>query len=206
VAGHAWLTDGSALPLLLTASYCATRPLTSRVRRRRIEPDADVMHVIMGPAMAAMLAGQLNTEWSRVLVFVFLAGVAWFGTGAVRAGLGPGPRRGSPDHHVQHLAACAAMVYMLGTTSLTGMAMTGGSGMSSAISPPEGIEVLAVALGVALIAYAVRDIPLMAASPPSAPAGTNLVAARPVLAPRTAGACQAVMGLAMGAMLVAAAI
>jgi hypothetical protein len=158
----------------------------------------------MGPAMAAMLVGRLNTEWSQALVLVFLAGAGWFGSGAVRAGLRPGPRRGSPGHHMQHLAACAAMVYMLGTASFTGMAaMTGGPGVSSAISPPEGIEVLAAALGAALIAYAGRDISLMTASPASAQTGTEPPATRPLLAPRLAGACQAVMGLAMGAMLVA---
>ncbi len=204
MAGHAWLVDGLALALLLTAAYCATRPLTSRVRRRRIEPDIDAMHVVMGPAMAAMLAGRLNAEWSKALVLVFLAGVGWFGSGAVRAGLRTTSRSRGPGHHVQHLAACAAMVYMLGSASFTGMAaMTGGSGMPSAVGPPGGIEVLAVALGVALIAYAVRDFSLMGVSPVSAPAGTDPVAARPVLAPRMAGACQAVMGLAMGAMLVA---
>jgi hypothetical protein len=160
------------------------------------------MHVIMGAAMAAMLAARLNTGWSIALVIVFLAGVGWFGYGAVRAGLRAGP--GSAGHHMQHLAACAAMVYMLGSASFTGMsAMTGGPGMSSAISPPKGIEVLAGALGVALIAYAVWDILLMTASPASAPTGSDPIATRPVLAPRMAGACQAVLGLAMGAMMMA---
>jgi Domain of unknown function (DUF5134) len=204
VAGHSWLVDAIALPLLLTATYCATRPFISRIRQRRIEADVDAMHVVMGPAMAAMLAGWLDTEWTKALGLVFLAGVGWFGSGAVRAGLRAGPGNRGPGHHMEHLAACAAMVYMLGSASFTGMAtMAAGPGMSSASSGPGGIEVLAVALGVALIAYAVRDFSLMTVSPASVPVVTDRVAARPVLAPRMAGACQVVMGLAMGAMLVA---
>jgi Domain of unknown function (DUF5134) len=204
VAGQAWLVDGLALMLLLTAAYCATRPLTSRVRHRRIEHDVDAMHAVMGPAMAAMLAGRLNVEWSRALGLVLLAGVAWFGFGAVQAGLRAGPRSGGAGHHVQHLAACAAMVYMLGSASFSTMAtMSHRPGMSSAISPSPAIAALAATLGVVLIAYGIRDFSLFAVSPAPVAVRTDPAATRPILAPRMAGACQAFMCLAMGATMVA---
>jgi Domain of unknown function (DUF5134) len=201
---------GLALVLLLTAAYCATRPLTSHLLRRRFEADVDAMHVVMGPAMAAMLVGRLGAGWSQAVTVVCVAGVAWFGSGTVRDGLRSGPGGGGFGHQAQHLAACAAMLYMLRGPSVTGM-----TGMTAAKSPAVGpvtasatsssvpIQVLAAGLGAVLIAYALWD--LRAPTPSRGDPGRVMASTgpRPVLAPRVARGCQSLMCLAMAGMVMA---
>ncbi len=216
MAGQTRLVYVLALVLLLTAAYCATRPITSRVLRRRFEADVDAMHVVMGPAMAAMLVGRLGAEWNRAVVVVCVAGVAWFGSRTIRDGVRSRPGGGRPGHQAQHLVACAAMLYMLGSTSVGAMGgMGAGTGpapgtgpaavpvMSSATGPSVPIKVLAVALGAVLIAYAAWDLGATRASPGEP--GTMIASAgtRPMLAPRVAAGCQALMCLAMGGMVMA---
>ena len=82
MAGPAWLADSFAALMLLTALYCAARLVLARTRRRPTERDVDLVHVLMGVAMAGLLA-------PRVLL---LAGAA--GRRALGRHLGPGLRRG----------------------------------------------------------------------------------------------------------------
>jgi Domain of unknown function (DUF5134) len=209
MAGQAGLVYGSAMVLLLTAAYCATRPITSRLLGRRFEADVDAMHVVMGPAMAAMLVGRLGAGWSRAVAVGCVAGVVWFGSRTVRDGLRPGPGGGRPGHQAQHLATCAAMLYMVrgSPVSMSGMSsgksLATGPAMSSAVSSSAPFQILAVGLGAVLIAYALWDI---CATVPSTGKGGMVMPStgpRRMLAPRVAGGCQALMGLAMAAMVMA---
>jgi hypothetical protein len=205
-----------AVVLLLTAVYCATRPVTSRLLGRRFEADVDAMHVVMGWAMAAMLVGRLGAEWSRAVVIVCLAGVAWFGSRTVRDGMRARAGGAGPGHQAQHLVACTAMLYMLRGASAGGMTgMSGAAGTAAGrgltglsvrygpAGPSMPIEILAVTVGAVLIAYAACDVFSLAASP--RPSGTMITSTgtRPLLAPRVAVGCQAVMGFAMGGMMLA---
>jgi hypothetical protein len=210
VAGQAGWMYGLASALLLTAAYCATRPITCRLLRRRFEADVDAMHVVMGPAMAAMLVGRLDAGWSQAVTLVCVAGVAWFGSRTVRDGLRTGTDGGPFSHQAQHLAACAAMLYMLRGASVTGMtgmaaakSLTAGPATSSATSSSLPIEILAAGLGAVLIAYALWD--LRAPSLPTGQRGSVMASKStpPMLAPRVARGCQALMCLAMAGMVMA---
>jgi Domain of unknown function (DUF5134) len=222
VAAPAGVVYGLAVALLLTAAYCATRPFTSRLLHRRFEPDVEVTHIVMGPAMAAMLVGRLTGEWSRAVVFVSAAGVAWFGLRLVREGIRARPGGGHPGHQAQHLVAWAAMLYMLTGASVNdAMGMTPAAGiatapgitralglasatrMSSATSASASIEILAIALGSVLVAYAAWDFWAVATSPRRLGPAMAVTGTQRMLAPRMATGCQAVMCLAMGGMIMA---
>ena len=56
MAGPAWLADSFAALMLLTALYCAGRLVVTRTWRRPTGQDVDLVHVLMGVAMAGMLA------------------------------------------------------------------------------------------------------------------------------------------------------
>jgi Domain of unknown function (DUF5134) len=204
LAGHGWLVYGLALIMVITAGYCATRPVAARVLRRRIEPDVDVMHMVMGPAMAAMLVGRTTENLNRGLLVAFAAGVAWFAVRTVRGGLRAGSSGVTPCHHVQHVVACAGMLYMLGGTSGTGMtAMAAGRPMVTPASSVPGLEVLAVTLGGVLLAYGIWHLELIVATSKASGAGPIRGPSEGVLAPRVAAGCQLVMCVAMGGMLMA---
>lgn len=80
--------------MLVTVGYAATRLILSRSWRRRVHHDVEVTHVLMGAAMAGMLApmfmsGGSATKWdaallSLVFVVALLASVAFELDGAHR--------------------------------------------------------------------------------------------------------------------------
>ena len=99
--------------MLLTAGYCAGRLVAARVQRRPAERDVDLVHVLMGVAMAGMLVPRISLRpaglWTGIWAVVFAAAAGWF---AWRAGLGrwlarrPGPPArpppAPPDHVRRH--------------------------------------------------------------------------------------------------------
>jgi uncharacterized protein DUF5134 len=204
LAGQGWLVYGLAPIMVITAGYCAIRPVASRVLHRRIEPDVDAMHMVMGSAMAAMLAGRITGGLNRGLGVTFAAGVAWFAVRTVRDGLRAEPGATPPCHHVQHVVGCAAMLYMLGGTSTAGMtAMTAGRRLATPPSSGPGLEVLVIALVGVLLAYGVWHLQVIVATSKGIRAGPILTRSEGVLAPRVAAGCQLVMCLAMSGMLMA---
>jgi Domain of unknown function (DUF5134) len=121
VRGPSWLEGILAVIMLATAAYCATRLVIARAHRRPDERDVDVVHTVMGVAMAGMLVSWLNPLPDRVWAVTFGAATGWFGWQAWRGRRpGPAPTAGlraaarSPHrHHLPHLVMCGAMVYML---------------------------------------------------------------------------------------------
>ena len=113
MAGPSWIAATLAAVMILTALYCAGRLAASRLWHRATEVDADVVHIVMGTAMAGMLLPQLSPLPGSAWEAVFGAGAAWFAFQAVRG------RRGSPaggwwcSQPVPHLVESAAMIYML---------------------------------------------------------------------------------------------
>jgi hypothetical protein len=80
-----------------TAAYCASRVATGLLRARQIEYDADVMHILMGVAMAGMFASSLSFLSAGVWEAVFAVSGVWF---VVRIRLEPrlgGDRRSHSD-------------------------------------------------------------------------------------------------------------
>ena len=79
MAGPGWLTGLLAALMLTVAAYNATRLVAAPRWGRAAELDADGVHVVMGVAMAGMLAPGLSFAPARLWQAVFAAAGAWFG-------------------------------------------------------------------------------------------------------------------------------
>ena len=156
--GPSWLAGILAVTMLATAAYCASRLVIARAHRRRDERDVDVVHTVMGVAMAGMLVSWLNPLPGRVWAVMFGAATGWFGWQAWRGRRpGPAPTAGlraaarSPHrHHLPHLVMCGAMVYML----LAGQAGKPGTGIAMGAAAASGrFPLLALVLALFMVGY-----------------------------------------------------
>jgi hypothetical protein len=115
VSGPAVLGYLLAAVMIVTAVYCVSRLVVARRRGRPTEPDVDIVHVLMGVAMAGMLVPRLRSLPDGTWEAVFGAALAWFGWQAgrpyCRRGAGSRARRAS-GHYLPHLLASGAMLYM----------------------------------------------------------------------------------------------
>ena len=78
MSGPHWLADTFAALLLGTAAYCVGRLVMARMRPRAVEHDVDMVHVVMGIAMAGMLVPAIDPVGNRSWEVVFVAAMAWF--------------------------------------------------------------------------------------------------------------------------------
>jgi hypothetical protein len=218
------LSDLLAAGMLSVAVYCVGRLVYSLRTHRATERDSDAVHAVMGVSMAGMLAPSLAAVPTGIWLFVFAASTLWFGGraayGADRAADG-GHALGQ---HVPHLLMSAAMVYVLivaewgGSISGSGMAA-----MSAVRWPLLTVALAALLLGDGAITFgrSIRKlVPAVAvdgqatgnhqlgatAAGPESQGTVVVQAAAPalatrVLAPRAVMACQLVMSVAMGYML-----
>jgi hypothetical protein len=232
MTGPFWLADAFAVVMIATAAYCASRLVAARWQRRPTDRDVDTAHVFMGVAMAGMLVPRLNPFASGGWVAVFGIISAWFGWQIVRAYRGADPRGHRPGHHVPHLLASGAMIYMLLAGSAASsrgvspaLAMSGGAGGSGRFST------LALVFVLVLLGYVIlttdRLASLKRAAAPAAsavqpvwaataPASAQLVSAvagsasaQPVwaaaarpMSPRLAACCDIAMGIVMSYVLI----
>jgi Domain of unknown function (DUF5134) len=206
--------------MIMIAGYCAIRLVVSYRWRRETAVDADGTHVLMGVAMAGMLAPRLNPGWNGILVVVFGVAATWFTRQTANVWHGSavrGPHCASP---AAHLLECAAMLYML----LAGSApMTEGQGLRTSMG---GASVPAVAAGhfpvvaVALALMLFGDVVLTTdrltcaakwTNAATRSLGENAAPASPrrahsggpqALAPRLAACCKIAMAVTMGYMLI----
>ncbi|HEY2509168.1 MAG TPA: DUF5134 domain-containing protein [Streptosporangiaceae bacterium] len=120
MTGPAWLAALFAAVMLLVAASSLVRLALWRLRGRAAEPEVDVLHVLMGVAMAAMferISPVRGTAW----LALFAAAAAWFACRAVgvrRAEQRARSERPDPGgwrcaHPAPHVVECVAMVYML---------------------------------------------------------------------------------------------
>ena len=137
MSGPSWLADIFASVMLIVAAYSAGRLVASWVWRRPIHVDVDIVHVLMGVAMAGMFVAALNPIPSGVWEVVFSAIVAWFvwRSAAYVTGRDARPHAQGHMHHVSHypthVVMAFAMLYMyLAPAAASGAAMSGGGGMS----------------------------------------------------------------------------
>ncbi len=181
MVGQPWLADTLAVAMLATAAYCAVRLAVSHIWRRGTERDVDLMHVVMGVAMAGMLVSRLNPFTNQVWEGAFGVATAWFGWRIAHDFRGGRMDRRAVGHHVPHLLACVAMLYML--TAVSGglgatlgpapraamdAAMGRGSGSPGA---PVGIPALTVVLAVALLGSVVWTADRLTPAPAGTPGG-----------------------------------
>jgi hypothetical protein len=196
MAGPSWLAGIFATLMLVTAGYCASRLAAARRWRRATEHDVDLMHAVMGVAMAGMLVPQLNLLRHGAWEIVFATATGWFGWQVVRSRRDRPADRRRPAHHVPHLLACGAMLYMFlaaGTARTgTGMMAVGGPSAAAAHSPG-----LALPLALTMLGYVIwatdrlTGLPRVAALAAwipvpamPAPSGRSLPAPRPGSADR----------------------
>jgi len=193
MAPPTWVAGVLAAVVLLIAGYCATRLVAARWWRRSTDHGVDVMHAVMGVAMAGMLVPRLSLLQPRAWAVLFAVGAVWVGwqvlrgrrrhraTGSAQpAALAQGGQAGLGGHHGAHVLFCAAMVCMLLATPNLSVPMTAGRGA---------LPVLALLLAVAVAASVVVSTDrLSALSPAPAPAP---VAATPITPAQAAAAAPA---------------
>jgi hypothetical protein len=204
-SGPPWLSAALAALMILVAALAAGR-LAFRLRARRAEADADVLHVLTGIAMAEMFEPGIGRLPTIAWQVVFAAGAVWFTWQAVRrrGSAGPVARH---SHPAAHVVECGAMLYVLWPAAggRSGMpAMAGHAGLIA------GNPAIALVLAVGVFGYllwaidqllsAARSRGAMAAALVRIPGAGG--GGSPVLAPRLAACQKITMTLAMGYMLV----
>ena len=112
MGGPPWLAWTFASVVIVVAAYCLTRLLVSWRQHRPSDRRIDAIHVLMGVAMAGMLVPRLRVFWAGGWEVVFGISAAWFAWLAIREFRGRATVGGRPGHHLQHVLACGAMLYM----------------------------------------------------------------------------------------------
>jgi hypothetical protein len=190
MAGPAWLADSFAALMLLTALYCAARLVLARTQRRPTEQDVDLVHVLMGVAMAGMLApGALlltgpvqpgGALWGVTWSLVFGVAAVWFAARIALSYRATGRLRPASSHHLPHLIMSGTMVYMLAVVARP--AELSGAGAAAAAGPAVHFPVLALILAQFMVGYVMWSadrLPALARVRAWRPAPAVLAAATP---------------------------
>jgi hypothetical protein len=196
--------------MIVTACYCAARLAVVRSRRRATEVDADMLHTVMGVAMAGMLVPRLSPLPDGVWEALFGLAAAWFAWQAIRRGAAGGWRSAHP---LPHLVESAAMIYMFAAVPSPERGAMAGMGR-----PAGSVLALAVVLALFMVGYVLWTADQLTAhltavrSPAvGGVAGSELALrgvpdqagqlAGPALAPGLAACATIAMGVTMGYML-----
>ena len=128
----AWILDIIAALMLVVAAVSAARLVAARPwQQGSVILDTDVAHLLMGIAMAGMLAASLTTASNTAWEVIFGLMTAWFAVRVVLDARASGVRALAGGHCAPHLVHSAAMLYMFLAIKMSGTGMSGGmSGMS----------------------------------------------------------------------------
>jgi hypothetical protein len=153
------MLDLLAAVMLVVAAVSAARLVAARPwRPGSFVIDVDVAHLLMGIAMAGMLAPSLTTLPNTAWEVIFGVMIAWFAFRVVSDARVNGVRSLAGGHCAPHLVHSAAMLYMflaMTSGSMAGMAgMSGGSSAMLSVSDPT----LAFVFALVLIGYSVWDL------------------------------------------------
>ena len=175
-----WIGYLLAAVMIVTAVYCVSRLAAARLRGRPTEPDVDIVHVLMGTAMAGMLVPRLSLLPDGAWEATFGAVLAWFGWQAIRAYRADG----RAAHYLPHVLASGAMVYMFlaVTPARTGPALAAVA-MDRQPAATIRFPVLALALALALFGYVMWITDRL----PSVPAVSAMRLAQPAAVPARPG-------------------
>jgi hypothetical protein len=204
VIGPTWLADVLAAVLTVTALYCLSRILLARLFRRETEADVDLVHVAMGGGMAYLLLRVPGTQLTRWGVIGFALAAAYFIARSLHRSTRENDLLRSGAHHFQHALGSGAMILMVlpshspmrsmpsmpGMTSMPGMASASGLVTHSGTAS---LTVAAVVLALLLLGFALTNLRHVVT--------TDTPASQPLLTPRLALCCQALMSMTMGYML-----
>jgi hypothetical protein len=168
--------------MFAVSAFCAGRMVVARWTGRMAEVDSDVLHVVMGVAMAGMLVASLRFAPDALWIGVFLLGATWFGWQLIR----PTRTGWACANPAPHLLESGAMVYMAAALRKTAAPM-------SMSGPASRLSFVPLLIALCLIVYVVRlaDRPVLVGAGQAA-----------VLAPRCSTACKLAMGVTMSYMLV----
>jgi Domain of unknown function (DUF5134) len=112
------ILDLSAAVMLAVAIYCALRVVLVRRMHRTLHYDVNIAHVLMGMAMAGMLAPSLKVLPNEAWETVFSVLAAWFAWRSVAFVARHGLTGRSSDrvygvsHYLTHLVMSCSMLYM----------------------------------------------------------------------------------------------
>ena len=156
----AWVLNILAALMLVVAAVSASRLVFARLwQKGAVVTDTDVSHLLMGIAMAGMLASSLTTLPAAAWEVIFALLTAWFGYRVVRDARPNGWRALAGGHCAPHLVHSAAMLYAFLALAAPGAGgsgmggMSGGSAMQSLKYPT-----LSFAFALILIGYTIWDI------------------------------------------------
>jgi hypothetical protein len=199
MTGPGWLAVVLAGLMLLISACCAIRLGFWKLRRRAADPQADVLHVLMGVAMAGMLQPGIALVPHNIWLGVFAVAATWFGWQAIRARSRSRPSRASCAHPAPHAVECAAMLYMLRPSRP--MTMPGMAGSGFAANPALTLVLALFMLG--YIVWIADQLTTRSRARTQATAGHPRDDAAVALAPRFAACYKIAMSVAMGYMLLA---
>jgi hypothetical protein len=154
----AWILDIFAAIMLVVAAVSAARLAGARPwQPGAVITDTDISHLLMGIAMAGMLAPGLTTLPNDAWAAVFCVLAAWFGYRVVRDYQASGARALAVGHCAPHLVHSAAMIYMflaIKAPATGGDSGMGGMGGMSTLSVPT----LGFGFALILIGYTIWDL------------------------------------------------
>jgi Domain of unknown function (DUF5134) len=156
----AWILNIFAALMLVVAAISAARLVEARPwQRGSAFFDTDVAHLLMGIAMAGMLASSLTTLSNGAWVGIFAVLTAWFAVRVVVDTRANGIRALAGGHCAPHLVHSAAMVYMFAALAAPAAGGAGMSGMGGA-SGMQALRypTLAFVFALILIGYSIWDI------------------------------------------------
>ncbi|MGH3171243.1 MAG: DUF5134 domain-containing protein [Trebonia sp.] len=219
----AWILDIFVAVMLTVAALSAARLAAARPNPGRSWPrqaDSAAAHLLMGIAMAGMLAASVKTLPNGAWEAVFGVAAVWFAGRVVRDARANGVRALAGGHCAPHLVHSAAMVYMYAALTIGSGARTDGMGMSGGT---QGLEypTLGLVFALVLAGYSVWDLDQLSGRrysvpvPVPVPAGAVPVPEGVVSAVRAAAAppwdllaspalvvsCRIAMGVTMAFML-----
>ena len=205
-----WLTYLLAGLMLVVAAYCAGRVVYARLRHRETEHDIDLLHVLMGVAMAGMLASRLSILSSHVWEAMFAATVVWFAVRIVLTLRGSRMDRPALGHRLPYLLAPAAMLYMYlaPITAASGSGGGGMAGMADSAGASTRFPAIGLVLAVCMAGFAVLTMDRITLTAPASPgqSGTSNPSGGlhcgGLLAPRAANSCHIAMSITMAYMLI----
>jgi hypothetical protein len=197
----AWILDIFAALMLVVAAVSAARLVAARPwRRGAAVTDTDVSHLLMGIAMAGMLASGLTTLSSGVWEVIFGLLTAWFGYRVVRDARANGVRALAGGHCAPHLVHSGAMLYMylaLAVPAAVGSGMAGMGGSSGSAMRTLDYPTLAFIFALILAGYTVWDLDRLSGGRYSlASASVSLAGATPAAVPALARAEPAAVAFA----------
>lgn len=152
-----WILDIFAAIMLVVAAVSAARLVAARPwQPGAVVTDTDISHLLMGIAMAGMLASSLTTLPNGAWVAVFAVLTAWFGYRVVRDYQASGARALAVGHCAPHLVHSAAMVYMFAAITAPAASSAGMSGMSGMSTLH--VPTLAFVFALILVGYTIWDL------------------------------------------------